>query len=427
MTQLEAARKGIITPEMKKVLQNECLSERELLNGIISGKIVVPKNINHEFSDIKAIGEKCFTKINTNLGTSELCDNEKYELKKLEVAIKYGTDAVMDLSTGGDLKSMRLKIIENSPVPVGTVPIYQVAVKLIKKGKDITDMTPEMLFEVIEENGKDGVDFITVHCGITKDTVEKIDKGYYSRLMPSVSRGGALLMKWIRYHKKENPLYEYYDELLKIAKKYDMTLSLGDGLRPGCIADATDRAQISELVILGELHFRAVQNGVQAMIEGPGHVPLSEVKANVLLEKKLCNGAPFYVLGPVVTDIAPGYDHITAAIGGAIAGSAGADFLCYVTPAEHLRLPDLDDVKEGVIASKIAAHVADLEKGLKVAWQWDYEMAKAREKLDWDKMFELAIDPDKAKRYRNLNGINTDACSMCGKLCSVKQSARGEK
>lgn len=428
MTQLEAARKGIVTPEMKVVLETEPLTEKELLDGIVAGFIVIPKNIHHSFSQIKAIGKGCKTKVNANIGTSPHCTNGQYEMKKLKAAVEAGADAMMDLSTGGNLRKIRQVLVKNCDVPIGTVPIYQLAVELTEKGLDIPDITIEALLEVIEQNGKDGVDFITVHCGLIKNIVDKIDQGYYPRLMPSVSRGGAMLMRWMRTHQKENPLYEFYDEILKIAKKYDMTLSLGDALRPGCQLDATDSAQIAELTVLGELQLRAMKEGVQVMIEGPGHIPLSHIKANVVLEKQLCHGAPFYVLGPLVTDVTPGYDHITSAIGGALAAAAGVDFLCYVTPAEHLRLPDVDDVKEGVIASRIAAHIGDMEKGLPGAVEWDHKMSRARKALDWEQMLDLAIDPEKARKYRKLKTYEIEECTMCGGLCSVKQSSfKGEQ
>lgn len=426
MTQLEFARQKILTEEMKAVLKQEPLAEQELMQGIAGGKIVIPCNKHHHLQQIKAIGEGCYTKINTNIGSSAACNNPELEIQKLKISLEYGTDTIMDLSTGGDIRAMRRLLLENTPVPFGTVPVYEIAVHLLRENKQFEEMKPEDMIRVVEDNARDGVDFITIHSGLTLDTSRRIESGVYERLMPSVSRGGALLLRWMRKHGKENPFYEYYDQILDICRKYDVTLSLGDGLRPGCLQDATDNAQIAELNILGELHKRAMKADVQSMVEGPGHLPLSEVKTNVQLQKKLCSGAPFYVLGPIVTDIAPGYDHITAAIGGATAGAAGADFLCYVTPAEHLRIPDLDDVREGVIASKIAAHIADMEKKTGKSREWDDNMALARKNLDWEKMFALAIDPEKARRYRDLDKNRLKECTMCESLCSVKQFSTEE-
>ncbi len=426
MTQLEAALQGAVTNEMKAILDHEPLSEKELLKGIIEGRIVIPCNKNHDLQHLRAIGEGCYTKINTNIGTSASCQDQGMEREKLKVALECGTDAVMDLSTGGNISSMRSFLRGNCPVPFGTVPVYQVAVNLLQQNKKIEEMTAREMIEVIVQNANDGVDFITIHSGLTLEIARRIESGTYNRLMPSVSRGGALLLRWMRANNKENPFYEHYDEILDICREFDVTISLGDGLRPGCLKDATDNAQIAELNVLGELHMRALKSGVQSMVEGPGHVPLSEIKANVQLEKKLCHGAPFYVLGPIVTDIAPGYDHITAAIGGAVAGAAGADFLCYVTPAEHLRIPDIDDVRNGVIASRIAAHVADLEKKIGNAQEWDDKMAQARKDLDWETMFKLSVDPVKARTYRALDASDIKECTMCEALCSVKQMTEEE-
>jgi phosphomethylpyrimidine synthase len=330
----------------------------------------------------------------------------------------------MDLSTGPAIDETRKRVMKVSTVPVGTVPIYQAAIEMPEKRKrSMVEMTADDLFEVIERHGEDGVDFITVHCGVTRDSVGKIKRE--GRLLGVVSRGGAILVEWMEYNKKENPLYEHYDRLLEIAKAYDLTLSLGDGLRPGCLADATDRGQIQELILLGELTERAWATGVQVMIEGPGHVPLDQIEANVLLQKRLCHGAPFYVLGPLVTDIAPGYDHITGAIGGAIAARAGADFLCYVTPSEHLRLPTVDDVREGVIASRIAGHAADIARGLKGAMDLDCRMAKARKALDWKAQIDLSIDPERARKLRESRmPKESDVCTMCGELCAIKKVAK---
>ncbi len=420
MTQLDYAKKGILTEEMKYVSKQENISEDTILKNLKEGKIVIPSNINHKNLKPKGIGKDLCTKVNVNLGSSKDKEDFDFELRKLEVAIKYGADAVMDLSTGENLGELRKLIIERSTIPVGTVPIYEAAIKASKKYGFLGKMTKEMLFDTIEEHCEDGVDFITVHCGVTLKSIEKIKKE--GRLMNVVSRGGAFLVEWMIFNNKENPLFEYYDDLLEIAKKYDVTLSLGDGLRPGCLSDATDRGQIYELITLGELTNIAWENGVQVMIEGPGHVPIDEIEMNIKLEKSLCHGAPFYVLGPVVTDIAPGYDHITAAIGGAIAAWHGADFLCYVTPAEHLRLPDINDVKEGLIATKIAAHAGDIGKKIKGAIDKDILMSIARRNLDWKKQIDLSIDPEKAKEYReSLLSKDEDVCSMCGEFCAVKK------
>ncbi|ADD03087.1 thiamine biosynthesis protein ThiC [Thermoanaerobacter italicus Ab9] len=419
MTQLEYALSGIVTKEMKIVAEYEGVDEEFILEGVKKGEIVIPSNVNHKNLIPKGIGKGLMTKVNANIGTSDAYPEIEKEIEKLKVALKAGADAVMDLSTGGDINQSRRKILENSPVPVGTVPMYQAAVESISKYGSIVAMPEEFIFEVIEEQAKDGVDFITVHCGLTSESLKKLkDNG---RVMDIVSRGGSFTIAWMLHNDKENPLYKHFDRLLDIAKKYDITLSLGDGLRPGCLEDATDAAQIQELIILGELVKRSREAGVQVMVEGPGHVPIDQIEANVKLQKQLCHNAPFYVLGPIVTDIAPGYDHITSAIGGAIAAASGADFLCYVTPAEHLGLPDKEDVKEGVIAAKIAAHAADIAKGIKGAREKDLAMAKARKALEWDEQIKLSIDPDKAFKYRVNKNISTaKTCSMCGKFCAMK-------
>jgi phosphomethylpyrimidine synthase len=419
MTQLEYALSGIVTKEMKIVAEYEGVDEEFILEGVKKGEIVIPSNVNHKNLIPKGIGKGLMTKVNANIGTSDAYPEIEKEIEKLKVALKAGADAVMDLSTGGDINQSRRKILENSPVPVGTVPMYQAAVESITKYGSIVAMPEEFIFEVIEEQAKDGVDFITVHCGLTSESLKKLkDNG---RVMDVVSRGGSFTIAWMLHNDKENPLYKHFDRLLDIAKKYDITLSLGDGLRPGCLEDATDAAQIQELIILGELVKRSREAGVQVMVEGPGHVPIDQIEANVKLQKQLCHNAPFYVLGPIVTDIAPGYDHITSAIGGAIAAASGADFLCYVTPAEHLGLPDKEDVKEGVIAAKIAAHAADIAKGIKGAREKDLAMAKARKALEWDEQIKLSIDPDKAFKYRVNKNISTaKTCSMCGKFCAMK-------
>lgn len=416
----KAAEKNIITEEMKICALKEGVSPDYIAQGIAKGEIVICKNKKNKVTKPCAIGKGLKTKVNVNIGTSKDRPFIEEELKKLEIALKYGTDTVMDLSTGGPIDDIRRIIRENCPVPLGTVPIYQAAIEAVEKHhKSIVEMTVSEIFDVIRRQAEDGVDFMTVHCGITKHTLERLKNK--DRVLGVVSRGGSFIVEWMVYNNRENPLYEYYDELLEIAYTYDVTLSLGDGIRPGCIADATDGPQIQELIILGELTLRAWDKGVQVMIEGPGHVPLDQIEANIKLQKRLCHNAPFYVLGPLPTDIAPGYDHIVGAIGGAIAASAGADFLCYVTPAEHLRLPTLEDVKEGLIASKIAAHIADLVKGVKGAWEWDLEMAKARAQLDWERQIELAIDPEKARKYRFEGGVSrSKACTMCGEYCAIK-------
>ena len=419
MTQLEAARSGKITYEMEAVADQEELSPEYVRAGIAEGKIVIPHNIRRSGVKPCGIGTGLKTKVNANLGTSPDEPSLSNEMEKLEIAVKYGADTVMDLSTGGDLDEIRRRFLDESPVTVGSVPIYNAAVEAVRNEKPIVEMTDDDIFRAIERHVSDGIDFITVHCGTTMEVLKRLKS--QGRVADVVSRGGAFLIEWMIYNEQENPLYAQFDRLLEIAKEYDATLSLGDGLRPGCLADATDRPQIQELIILGELAAQAREYGVQAMIEGPGHVPLNEIEANILLEKKLCNGAPFYVLGPLATDVAPGYDHITAAIGGALAGKAGADFLCYVTPAEHLCLPSLDDVKQGVIASRIAAHVADLAKGIKSAHEWDAKMGKARKNLDWNAQAELAIDPELVMEIRGKNpSSEKEACTMCGRFCAMK-------
>lgn len=419
MTQLEYAKKGKITSEMRRVAQSEGIKAEELRGRIANGRVVIPSNRLRKKTKICGIGEGLRTKINANIGTSADYANLKTELKKLKVAIEYGADAVMDLSTGGDLKRIRKTILRTSPVPIGTVPIYEIAVSAVKRKKTIPSFKEEEIFAVLEEQAKEGVDFFTVHCGVTLETVERLKR--QGRIADVVSRGGAILIEWMVHNGRENPFYENFERILDIAREYDVTLSLGDGMRPGSLADATDRAQVQELIILGELAKRAKEAGVQVMIEGPGHVPLNQIESNVLLEKSLCDGAPFYVLGPLVTDVAPGYDHITSAIGGALAAAYGADFLCYVTPSEHLSLPSISDVKAGVIASKIAAHAADIAKNVKGALDWDISMSLARKKRDWQKQFMLAIDPKLAREYRKRSKpTSRDVCTMCGQYCSMK-------
>jgi phosphomethylpyrimidine synthase len=420
MTQKIKALEGVITKEMRTVAREEGVSLEWLQEKISSGRIVIPANRNHKGLHAVGIGEGLRIKVNTNIGTSSDHADLEEELEKLEVSIQAGTDTVMDLSTGGNIGAIRREIIRHSAVPLGTVPIYEAAIEAVRERKALAKMRAEDLFEVIERQAEEGVDFITVHCGVTRSSVERLRWDH--RHMGVVSRGGSFLVEWMIYNGQENPLYEQFDRLLEIAKKYDMTLSLGDGLRPGCLADATDRPQVEEMIILGELTERAWAEGVQVMIEGPGHVPLDQIEANVLLEKQLCKGAPFYVLGPLVTDISPGYDHITSAIGGAIAGKAGADFLCYVTPSEHLKLPSVEDVREGVIATRIAGHAADIARGNKKAIERNLEMARARKNFDWEKQIELSIDPEKARRYHEEGKSGEkDVCTMCGEFCAMKR------
>jgi len=419
MRQIDEARKGNITPEAELIAREEGLSAEQVARGVAEGTIVVLKNNRRHGKKVIGVGKGLRTKNNANIGTSrDACDTE-YELRKLEVAVKYGADTVMDLSTGGDLHAIRQKVLEKSPVPVGSVPIYQAAVQALEAGRPFSAVTADDLFAVIEQNAKDGIDFMTVHCGVTQTSLRALrDQG---RILGVISRGGALLVDWMIENDAENPLYSHYDRLLEIAREYDVTLSLGDGMRPGCIADATDRAQIQELIALGHLARRALNRGVQVMIEGPGHIPLHQIAENVRLEKELCGGAPFFVLGPLVTDIAPGYDHITSAIGGAIAAWVGADFLCYVTPAEHLRLPTVEDVREGVIAARIAAHAADIAKGIKGASDKDLALSLLRQKRDWAGQIAASIDPEKARQYHDSSPSKLDdACSMCSEFCSIR-------
>jgi phosphomethylpyrimidine synthase len=426
MTRLEKAKKGITTEEVKKTARDECVEPQFLQERIAQGEIVLIKNHRHRRTKPLAIGKGLRTKINANVGTSKDHLNLKEELNKMKVAISCGADTIMDLSTGGNLDKIRKAILRASTVPVGTVPIYQAAVEAVKKKQSIVQMEEEGIFSVIEKQVEDGVDFITVHCGLTRESARRLRKE--GRLLDIVSRGGAFTVEWMAYNKKENPLFEHYDRLLEIAKAYDVVLSLGDGLRPGCIADATDRGQIQELIILGELAERAWAKGVQVMIEGPGHVPINQIETNVKLEKHLCHGAPFYVLGPLVTDIAPGYDHITSAIGGALAGAYGADFLCYVTPSEHLRLPTIQDVRDGVISSRIAAHAADIAKGVTGALEQDIKMAGARKKMDWESQFRLSLDPERSRELRkSRRPEDKKVCTMCGEFCAIKLLSEEER
>ena len=417
MTQMTDAKNKIITEEMKEVAKKERIDPERLRRLIAKGYVVIPKNIHRDTTPV-GIGEDLRTKVNVNIGTSPDCVDIEMEIRKTEIANKYGADAIMDLSTGGDLPEIRKRIMEHTNLPLGTVPIYEVGVESKKKYGSVVDMDEDLIFKVIERQAKEGVDFMTLHCGITKETVETLKKS--NRIMGIVSRGGAFLAAYIIHHGKENPLYENFDYLLEILKEHDVTISLGDGMRPGCLCDNTDRAQIHELIVLGELVERCREVGVQAMVEGPGHIPLNNIESNIRLQKSICKNAPFYVLGPVVTDMAPGYDHITAAIGGAIAGYAGANFLCYVTPAEHVRLMKEEDVKEGLIATKIAAQAADVARGNRIAWEMEREMALARKHHLWEKQFQLAFDSEKPKKMREeLPSSNEKACSVCGDLCAL--------
>jgi phosphomethylpyrimidine synthase len=420
MTQLEYARRGLITEQMQRAAMAEGVSPEFIRDGLAAGNIVICHNIKHLNGTPLPVGSGLRTKINANIGSSSDDTDMQKELEKARVAVKYGADAIMDLSTGGPVDEIRRAIVAETNACIGSVPLYQAALDAVRvKKKAIVDMTVDDIFSGIVKHAEDGVDFITVHCGVTLGTVERMKNE--GRIMDVVSRGGAFTIEWMRYNNRENPLFEHFDKLLDITKEYDMTLSLGDGFRPGCLADATDRAQIHELILLGELTQRAQEAGVQVMIEGPGHVPLNQIQTNIQLQKRLCHGAPFYVLGPLVTDIAPGYDHITCAIGGAIAAAAGADFLCYVTPSEHLRLPDVQDVRDGVIASRIAAHAADIAKGVKGAMDKDIAMARCRKKLDWEGQFALALDPDKARQFRADSPVSDHgACTMCGEFCAYK-------
>ncbi len=419
-TQMEYAKRGNVTDEMREVARAEDLSPEYIMRGLAEGRIVIPRNLSHEIPAM-GIGEGLRIKVNANIGTSrDICDVDT-ELLKAKVAHEAGADTLMDLSTGGDIDAIRRRIMKATPLPIGTVPIYQAAIIAQEKRGAIVDMTEDDLFNAIERNAKDGVDFVTVHCGINRVSVDRMKRS--KRLTGIVSRGGTFLAAWIMHNDKENPLYGNYDYLLELAKKYDVTLSLGDGLRPGCIRDATDGPQIQELITIGELVDRARAAGVQVMVEGPGHVPIDQIDANVKLEKAVCKGAPFYVLGPLVTDIAPGYDHIVGAIGGAVAAMAGADYLCYVTPTEHIGLPDVEDVREGVIVSRIAAHAGDLVRRRDKAIVWDNDMSKARADLDWKRQMDLSINPArvrKVKEERSPGEMTDKGCSMCGEFCAIK-------
>lgn len=415
-TQMDAARRGIVTSQMEAVAKEENMSVDQIREYVAEGKVVIPANKHHKSLVPHGIGRMLKTKINVNLGTSRDCLDLDTEMAKVKSAVEMGAEAIMDLSSFGDTKVFRKKLIEECPAVLGTVPIYDAVVYY---NKALVDITAEEWIDVVRMHAQEGVDFMTIHCGINKNTAQRFLKN--KRLTNIVSRGGSLIFAWMMATGNENPFYEFYDEILDICEKYDVTLSLGDACRPGSIADASDISQIEELISLGELTKRAWDRNVQVMIEGPGHMPLDQIAANMKIQQTICKDAPFYVLGPIVTDVAPGYDHITSAIGGAIAASCGAAFLCYVTPAEHLRLPTLEDMKEGIVASKIAAHAADIAKGVKGAAEWDHKMSTARKNLDWEEMFKLALDPEKARRYRAESAPeHEDTCTMCGKMCAVR-------
>ena len=417
-TQIEAARKGIVTPELELVASKENRLVEDLLPLLAAGKMVIPANIHHTSLDPNGVGGMLKTKVNVNLGISRDCKDYDVEMKKVMRAVELGAESIMDLSSHGDTQPFRRKLCTECPAMIGTVPVYD---SVIHYQRDLNTLTAQDFLDVIRMHAEDGVDFVTLHCGITRKTIEQIKNG--TREMNIVSRGGSLVFAWMTMTGEENPFYEYFDEIVEICREHDVTISLGDACRPGCLADATDNCQIEELIRLGELTDRAWARDVQVMIEGPGHVPMDQIEANMKVQQTLCKGAPFYVLGPLVTDIAPGYDHITAAIGGAIAAWSGAAFLCYVTPAEHLALPNVDDVHDGIIASKIAAHAADIAKGIPGARDQDDRMAKARRALDWDAQWLEALDPETAKAIRESrmpDEDHSDTCSMCGKFCAVR-------
>ena len=415
-TQMEAARKGIVTPELKTVAEKELMTVEELMPLVASGKVAICANKNHKCIDPEGVGSMLKTKINVNLGVSRDCKDYDIEMKKVMEAVNMGAHAIMDLSSHGDTIPFRRKLTSECPAMIGTVPVYD---SVIHYQRDLATLTAKDFLDVIRLHAEDGVDFVTLHCGITRHTIDQIKK--HKRKTNIVSRGGSLVFAWMSMTGEENPFYEYYDEILDICREYDVTISLGDACRPGCLADATDVCQIEELVRLGELTKRAWEKDVQVMVEGPGHVPLDQIEANMKVQQTICNGAPFYVLGPIVTDIAPGYDHITSAIGGAVAAAAGAAFLCYVTPAEHLALPNVEDVKQGIMASKIAAHAGDIAKGVRGAREIDDKMGDARRELDWETQWECAMDPETAKKIREERAPeHDDSCSMCGKFCAVR-------
>ena len=417
-TQMDAARRGIVTPEIEAVTKKENREVSFIMDMVAQGKVAIPANVNHKSLEPNGVGSMLKTKINVNLGVSRDCKDYDIEMQKVMSAVNLGAEAIMDLSSHGNTQPFRQKLCRECPAMVGTVPVYDA---VIHYQRDLATLTAKDFVDVVRLHAEDSVDFVTLHCGITRKTIEQIKKG--QRKMNIVSRGGSLVFAWMSMTGEENPFYEYYDEILDICREYDVTVSLGDACRPGCLADATDGVQIEELIRLGELTQRAWDKDVQVMVEGPGHVPMDQIAANMKVQQTICKGAPFYVLGPLVTDIAPGYDHITAAIGGAIAAMSGAAFLCYVTPAEHLALPNVDDVREGIIASKIAAHAADIAKGLPGARDQDDRMADARRKLDWEAQYKEALDPETAKSIRDSRAPeddHADTCSMCGKFCAVR-------
>ena len=412
-------KKGKIPSIVHKVADSENIKLDILIENILDKKVIITKNNKRQGVKPTGIGFSLTTKVNANVGTSTDKSDINFEVEKAILAEKTGADTIMDPSTGGDIKKIRKEILKKTNIPLGTVPIYQAAIEAVQEKGGIVHMTEEKIFRVIEEQAKDGVDFMTLHCGVTIETFQRLRNE--GRIMDVVSRGGTLLLTWMLYNERENPLYTNFDRILDIASEYDITLSLGDGFRPGAIADSSDRAQFHELSILGELTMRAYKRDVQVIIEGPGHVPINEIEMNVKMEKKICHGAPFYVLGPLVTDVAPGYDHIVSAIGGAVAASYGADFLCYVTPSEHLGIPDLEDVEKGVIAARIAAHAGDIAKGVSGAKEWDREISRARKKMDWKRQFELVIDAKKAEETRSkMTPKIKEVCSMCGEFCAIK-------
>ncbi len=420
MTQREYALNNQISEEMKIVAKDEYMNENTVVERLKKGTIAIVKNKNRKIKAL-AVGEGLSTKINANLGTSPNASNIDFELEKMEVALKYGADAIMDLSTGGNIVEIRRQLLDKCSVALGTVPLYEAGHEAIKKGKKMHELSVEEILDIIKRQAIEGVDFMTLHAGLTSATLKRYN--HTERLAGCVSRGGAIMLEWMHTNNKQNPFFEHFDDILDVLREYDVTISLGDGMRPGCLADSTDRLQIDELITLGELTERAWAKGVQVMIEGPGHIPFNEIETNMIIEKKLCKNAPFYVLGPLVTDIAPGYDHITGAIGATLAATTGADFLCYVTPAEHLRLPTLSDVKEGVIAFKIAAHAADIATGYTNAIERDHKMSAFRKALDWKGQFETALDKEKCLEYRKDTPDDVECCTMCGEFCSMKRDS----
>jgi phosphomethylpyrimidine synthase len=419
---MEQARAGIVTDELKAAAVKEGIPTELMLEGVANGTICIVKNKVRNIEPL-VIGAPSRVKINANIGTSSSLADIREELEKMHVAVKHGADAIMDLSTSGDLEKIRNELLKECPVAIGTVPFYEMALRARRQGKSVLEITADDMFAVVEDHCRAGVDFLTIHCGVNRQTVKRFKE--VERLAGATSRGGTIIMEWIHVNNAENPFYEQYDRLLDIMAEYDVAVSLGDGFRPGALKDATDRVQIEELVVLGELVKRARKRNVGVFVEGPGHVPLNQVVTNIQIQKTLCENAPFYVLGPLVTDVTPGYDHISGAIGGALAAMSGADFLCYVTPAEHLRLPSIDDVREGTIASRIAAHAADIARGNRKAIEWDHAISQAKIDLDWEKMISLCIDPEKARRYRESlppsEGVETH-CSMCGEFCAIRRS-----